>query len=177
VSGAPRSPSREDLTNLAAKYATLSRLRRERASDGKLAERGALRALAREFPGSLRELDTVTLEEIERRERELRAASEGGPGEPWMAWMVAYHRTMRAALFVKARLARSGNEPGEIAALAALANRTLGLPIDEDFVRAVGRPPGGRLNRVVFERLAVSFGEPADHIWETLFPARRPGRY
>jgi hypothetical protein len=30
---------------------------------------------------------------------------------------------------------------------------------------------------VVFERLAVSFGEPADHIWETLFPARRPGRY
>jgi hypothetical protein len=137
VSLARGSPSREDLASLASKYATLSRLRRERARDGKVAERGVLRALAREFPGSLRELDTVTLEDIERREEALRAASVGGASEPWMAWMVEYHRTMRA----------------------------------------VDRPPGGRLNRVVFERLAASFGEPADRIWEALFPARRPGRY
>jgi hypothetical protein len=164
------SAATEDLLALARKYQAIARLRRERANDGTVAERSVLRALAREFPGSLRELDTLTVGEIERRERVLLAAAAGGPAEPWMAWMVAYHRTMRAALLVKAKLVRARG----IDRLAELAAET---KVDPAFVRAVAAPPGGRLNRVVFDRLAAEFGEPADRMWEALFPSRRAGRY
>ena len=49
--------------------------------------------------------------------------------------------------------------------------------IEETFVLAIARPPHGRLNRAVFERLGQKFGVPADEIWDALFPARRAGRY
>jgi hypothetical protein len=57
------------------------------------------------------------------------------------------------------------------------ASRSSGIAIDDAFVRAVARPPKGRLNVAVFDRLAHAFGVPADEIWQVLFPARRTGRY
>ena len=160
------------------KYETLAELRRARAAGGAVAERGALRTLAREFPGALRELDTVTLEDIDARRRALGSAAAGGSVEAWMAWMVAYHATMRAALVVKARLARARDLSDAIVAGAREeVSRRTGLSIDEEFVRSVARPPHGRLNRAVFERLGQKFGVPPEEIWQTLFPARRAGRY
>jgi hypothetical protein len=172
------TPSRAELLALLHKYDTLAELRRARAAGGAVAERGVLRALAREFPGALRELDTVTLEDIDARRRALGAAGAGASVEPWMAWMVAYHATMRAALVVKARLSRAKELSDAIVTRAreeAIA-RT-GLSIDDDFVRLVARPPHGRLNRAVFERLGQNFGVSPDEIWQTLFPARRASRY
>jgi hypothetical protein len=171
-------PSREELLALQRKYDTLAELRRARAAGGAVAERAVLRALAREFPGALRELDTVTLEDIDARRVALGSAAAGGAIEPWMAWMVAYHRTMRAALIVKGRLARARDVSDSIVADAREeASRRTGLPMDEAFVRSVARPPQGRLNRAVFERLGQNFGVSADDIWQALFPARRAGRY
>ena len=110
-----------------------------------------------------------------------------------MAWLVAYHATMRAALFVKGRLARTrgaehAEEPAkgarttEIAdalarTLAEGATRMAGVSIDEAFVRRVARPPHGRVNAAVFERLGNVFGVASDAIWENLFPSRRKGRF
>jgi hypothetical protein len=171
-------PSREELLALLRKYDTLAELRRERAAGGAVAERSVLRALAREFPGALRELDTVTLEQIEARRAALGSAAAGGAIEPWMTWMIAYHASMRAALVVKARLARARDLSDAIVADAREeASRRTGLEIDEAFVRSVARPPHGRLNRAVFERLGQNFGVSPDDIWQTLFPARRAGRY
>jgi hypothetical protein len=105
-----------------------------------------------------------------------------------MAWMIAYHATIRAALFIKARLARSGDlqdDRGEGAALqnervrqiAASAALDTGLPIDEPFVLAVARPPARRVNAAVFERLGRELGVPAEEMWQTLFPTHRARRF
>jgi hypothetical protein len=57
------------------------------------------------------------------------------------------------------------------------ASRSSGVTIDDAFVRAVARPPKGRLNVAVFDKLSQTFGVAADEIWQELFPARRTGRY
>lgn len=171
-------PSKEELLALLRKYETIAQLRRRRIDEGEVAERGALRALAREFPGALRELDTVTLEDIDARVKALTEALQGGPLAAWMPWMVAYHATMRAALLVKARLARSRVLSDELARRAGEeASSASGVEVDDTFVHTVARPPRGRLNVVVFERLGQKFGVAPDEIWEALFPARRTGRY
>lgn len=167
--------SEEELRALARKYQVLAKMRRDRARDGSIAARADMRALAREFPGSLRELDTVHLDEIDRRTRVLTEAAQGDTVvEPWMIWMSAYHATMRAALFVKARVARSPLLSDDRArAIAESATSHLGQPIDEGFVRTVASPPRGRLNAFVFERLGQGFGVAPELIWQTLFPSRR----
>jgi hypothetical protein len=105
-----------------------------------------------------------------------------------MTWMIAYHATMRAALFIKARLARSRDVTGGRAGseilpadgvqkLAADAALRSGLPIDEPFVEAVARPPARRVNAAVFERLGRELGIPAEEMWQALFPTRRATRF
>ncbi len=167
-------PSEADLRALARKYEVLARMRRDRERDGSIAARAELRALAREFPGSLRELDTVHLDEIDRRTRTLIEAAQGVVAiESWMVWMSAYHATMRAALFIKARIARAPLLSDERArALADQATAHLGQPIDTAFVRAVATPPCGRLNALVFNRLGQEFAVTSEHMWQTLFPSR-----
>jgi hypothetical protein len=168
--------SEEELRALARKYEVLARMRRDRERDGSIAARAELRALAREFPGALRELDTVPMDEIDRRTRALGEAAQGAAAvEAWMIWMTAYHATMRAALFVKARVARSLALSDDLArTVAEKATAHLGQPIDETFVRTVASPPRGRLNAFVFDRLGQEFGVAPELMWETLFPSRRP---
>jgi hypothetical protein len=177
-----RAATADELVALARKYRTLASLRRDKAQDGSMAPRSVLRALAREFPGALRELDTVPLEEIDRRVNALDCAAvertvDGRDPDPWMTWMVAYHATMRAALLVKARVARGKLDVGDVDEVATAIAEKTGVSVDAAFVRAVASPPGGRLNRAVFDRLGVEFGAAPDELWETLFPSRHPGRY
>ena len=177
------SPNRDELAALARKYDALADLRERREKGGGVAARGELLALAREFPGALRELDTLPRAEIERRRVSLRTALLGDPPAPWMTWMIAYHATMRAALFLKARLARGSRTVAAptsdetCRALAEEAARRFTLPIDEPFVRAVERPPARRVNAAVFERLGRELGIPADELWQALFPTRRANRF
>jgi hypothetical protein len=114
--------------------------------------RAALRAFAAEWPGALKELDTLPTDEIERRVR----ACADGDDEPWMAWSARYHELMRAALAIR-------RSDGSVAATAR---------VDEAFVAQVKRPRHGRLNVVVFAELAREFDLPAREIWDALFPAR-----
>ncbi|HMJ57124.1 MAG TPA: hypothetical protein VK540_33875 [Polyangiaceae bacterium] len=177
-----------ELRDLARKYDALDDLRERREKGGGVAERGELMALAREFPGALRELDTLSRAEIERRRASLRATLLGDPPAPWMTWMIAYHATMRAALFIKGRLARSRDRQGDRAPGLALpdelarqiaedAARHSSLSIDDAFVHAVARPPARRVNAAVFERLGRELGIPAEEMWQELFPTRRANRF
>jgi hypothetical protein len=148
-----------DLTALARKYAALVELRRRRDAGGDPAGGGVLRALAAEFPGCLRELDTLGPAELERRAWALEAAVAGGPPEPWMAWIDGYHALMRDALAVR--------DPRR----AAL------VEVDPAFAADVRSPPEGRMSVVVLRALAVRFSVPAATIAATLFPVRRPSPY
>jgi hypothetical protein len=139
-------------SGLARKYAALAGLRLRRDGDGPPATRGELRALAAEFPGCLRELDTLGADELARRATATAAAASGAVTEPWMHWIAAYHEAMREALAARA--------PGSAA----------------DSVGRVSGPEG-RLNVVILRRLALRFGVPADIIAHTLFPVRRPSPY
>jgi hypothetical protein len=171
-------PTNDDLLALLRKYEVIAKLRQDRAEGAEVAPRPLLRALAREFPGALRELDTLPMSEIDTRKEALTLAAQGTPPGPWMAWMIAYHATMRAALVVKARLARFRSPSDDLILRARTdATRASGIQIDDAFVHSVARPPKGRLNVAVFDHLAEKFNVPAAEIWQALFPARRAGRY
>lgn len=143
---------------LARKYAALVALRARRDGQGPPATRGELRGLAAEFPGCLRELDTLGRDELARRATVVAAAAaaEAAP-EPWMDWIAAYHEAMRRALVARAAagdVSQAGKEgPG----------------------RRAG--PEGRLNVTILRQLASRFGVPAETIANTLFPVRRPSPY
>ena len=115
--------SREELLDLAHKYETLLAWRRAHAASGAHAERAELRALARAFPGALRELDSVPLEVIAARAAQLIAAAHGGDRAPWMHWMVAYHAIMRDALWLKPRLSRQAASSDRIFSRSSCAMR------------------------------------------------------
>jgi hypothetical protein len=112
------------------------------------ATRAALRAFAAEWPGALRELDTLPTSEIDQR----LAACASNADEPWIAWMARYHELMRTALAIRR------NEPPP--------------DVDDSFARAVLKPRHGRLNVAVFTQLAREFDTDARTIWDTLFPPR-----
>jgi hypothetical protein len=152
---------------LARKYDALVSLRRRRDAGGDPAGGGALRALAAQFPGCLRELDTLGLTELERRAR--LCSDDAAPAEPWMAWIAAYHALMRGAFAV-----RASDEPRSH---SAAASQAAGFAVDEAFVAAVLAPPEGRVGVVVLRALAARFAVPAATIAATLFPARRASPY
>jgi hypothetical protein len=148
--------SSELLGALARKYLALVALRARRDGGGTPAARDELRALAAEFPGCLRELDTLGGEELSRRAAAVVAAAAGGPREAWMDWIAGYHALMAEALAARARGAA-----GE----------------DDALGRAALDPPEGRLNVVVLRALGARFGVPPATIAATLFPLRRPSPY
>jgi hypothetical protein len=153
------------------------------AGEPSAADRARLRALAAEFPGALRELDTLETAEIARRRDALAAAAAGGAVADWMAWMDGYHALMRAALAIKRRLAGAASAAESAKAAATLATPVrdaiaadTGVAVDDAFVAAVAAPPHGRLNVVVFDRLAAATGIPAKRLWDALYPPRKGDR-
>ena len=161
---------------LARKYAALVELRRRRDAGGDPSGGGALRALAAEFPGCLRELDTLGLAELERRARAATAAVVGGSPPPWMDWIDGYHALMRAALALRAP--ERGRAAGaDSRALAAREARGRGEAPGGLFEAEVLAPPRGRMGVVVMRALAARFGVPAATIAAALFPLRRPSPY
>jgi hypothetical protein len=157
------TPSAEALRALARKYQRLSALRIRRDAGATPPTRDELRALAAEFPGCLRELDTLGAGELARRTAVCAAIAAGDDPElePWIAWIDANHALVRRALAARGARAR-----GEVPRAG-----------DDDFTRAILAPPAGRMGVVVFRTLAARFGVPATTIAAALFPVRRPPPY
>ncbi|HEX4459734.1 MAG TPA: hypothetical protein VIA18_17270, partial [Polyangia bacterium] len=84
---------------MAEKYTRLLALRRAVGVGGRPddAARAELRAVARRWPGALRELDSLATDELERRA----AACVADDAAPWVGWMARYHELMRAALALR----------------------------------------------------------------------------
>lgn len=158
--------SSSELHALARKYALLSELRR-RHDEEPPAE---LELLAREFPGALRELDALPLEEIDRRSLVVELALRGGPTERLLEWVSHYHALMRAALALKRRLSGRrllGQDEAEL--LAREIEPSVGIRCDAELVISIANPPSGRLNEVVFAHLSVTFGVEASRLRKALF--------
>lgn len=171
MSSAPDLP---DVTvtadDLRRKYAVLLELREGRRPH----DPAQLRALATEFPGALRELDALSLEALRARHDALTDATS----PPWVQWMAAYHGLMRLTLALKRSLpSRTAPSPARVTGLAAAASARWGATLDEGFVRAVHRPPLGRLGPLVFDALGARFGEDPDALWQALFPTARRDRF
>jgi hypothetical protein len=174
-----RAPSADRLARLAVKYGQLGHLRRERERGEPVPHRDVFRHLAAEFPGCLLELDTLPLDEIDRRAAALQRVAEiltsgqEAAVEPWMAWLDGYHALLRAALWLKPRVGRRAPEGDEASRLAEAASAFAGVPVDAAFVRAIADPPGGRLVALVFATLEQMHRCPAATIRGALFPRSR----
>lgn len=144
--------------------------------------RDAMRGLAGEFPGALREIDELPVLMIARRIDQLtRVIDQRQPPEPWMLWMVDYHGYLRAALRIK----RMGLPLDDLDVALARLQRDYVPASDEPPVEifltrpallAVLKPLDGRLNRWAFERVAERHAVSVDEVDAALFPARRAHR-
>jgi hypothetical protein len=157
---------RDALATLRSKYEAIRSLRRgdpRHPEGGAVALKQQLAALATRFPGALREIDTLTLDEIDRRIEALeRAEQDPSATASWMHAMTRFHALARGALFAKRHEARlRADTPKGLGPVSSdpvrvhLAERwpAEALVWQEDLAR-VRQPPRGRLMDLVYERLA-----------------------
>ena len=143
---APRDDERPLLLSLPEKYERMRVLRSELGRGQPSPEdRERLRNLSATYPGSLRELESLTTLDLDERLRAATEARTAATVPAWIMWTALYHELMRTLL--KAR--RAEIDRGE-------------------------RPPHGRLNAVVFGALEARFSVPKRAIWDRLFPTRGP---
>ncbi len=154
MSDADSWPPPSTLARIATKYRELLALRRERALGAPPAPREVMRRLSAEFPGALRELDTMVEQELAHRAEALEAAASGGPRAAWMAYVAAYHALYKAAL-----AASGAPEPG--------------LPVADAALARVRSPEHGRRTQAVIDAIAEAFGVPAKDVAHAVLPRRR----
>lgn len=164
---------RAALDALLSKYVEMKRLRVADAEQTLADPRDAMRTLAARFPGALREIDVLPMDEIDARiaalERSLTEAE--APIATWMIALSRYHAWLRIALQIRREAGPRTLEAARaleaaIPELRALDDATLAMML---------RPPAGRLNAVVLARVALEIGVDAAEIESCLAP--RPRRH
>jgi hypothetical protein len=160
--------TRAALEDLHAKYAEMLAMRVEHARGAEDVDdvRARMAALATRFPGALRELDDLELDEIRRRLVALdHVLHSGSDAEPWMEAVALFHAMTRGALCAKRWLA--GRKHVDAKLRRAYADAVEGLPFPEDArawvhdLARIASPPGGRVSNVVLARLALELGTSA----------------
>ncbi|HJL18482.1 MAG TPA: hypothetical protein RMH99_22650 [Sandaracinaceae bacterium LLY-WYZ-13_1] len=162
----------EALRALRAKYVELRALRRAHDAGDPADPRARMRAVARRFPGALREIDELPIEAIEARIAALDRALAGAEPPAWAAPLSAYHGWMRVALRLKRELAPR-RDPDEATAWLRRQALAPDEPALEALVEAVAiilRPPGGRLSRWVLARVAADAGRDPAEVEAEIFP-------
>jgi hypothetical protein len=150
----PPPVSPVDLRALATKYRTLASMRRAKARGEPEPDRSVFRDLARAFPGSLRELETLHLDLLDGRADALeRASIDSNYVEGWMGVVADYHHFFRVALAMKSR-------------------SEVPIAVDAEFTRQLVNPPNGRMRNVVVAKIATRHGRSVDQIRAILFPPR-----
>jgi len=158
------------------KYREIKRLRDEHARGDEQDPRPQMRALAARFPGALRELDELPMEEIEARLARLHdVLARAQPAPEWVVLQLGYHGWMRAALRIKL-IARRRDCTHVDAVLAELPQSYRPEPhdpplasLDRAAVSAILEPLDGRLNPWVYARVAAAAGVEPDVVRRALF--------
>jgi hypothetical protein len=141
---------------LREKYVEMLRMRRDETPLDRPAD---MARLAERFPGALREIDTLTLDEIESRIAILDEVIAGTtPAPDWVRFLARYHGWLRAALRIK-RLTLDA--PDLDAAMQLVRDAYVPAPdeppltrIDRPTLDGIRAPEHGRLNPWVFARVA-----------------------
>ncbi len=162
------------LTALVDKYRCLRELRQRATGSDANEARAQMSALAKRFPGALRELDQLPMALIETRLAALCAVLEGRSApQRWMLLQCAYHGQLRAALRIKQQLrAYAGSAPSLELALAGYqpaADEPGADSFDLAAIRSIARPDAGRLNLWVLARVASQHGTTPDEVRQALF--------
>ena len=154
----------EQLAALARKYRTLMAMREvfegviarglmEFPADEKPSRRAAMKAIAMEFPGALRELDEAPMEELRARAEAL----ERGARALWMDAAVLFHWALREALQLRRGLLQQPSFWRE--------------ERDRALVMA---PPTGRLLDVVWTAVAAELGLSPREAERLVYPKAPP---
>jgi hypothetical protein len=157
--------TRRSLEELRDKYATMLAMRRRHdAGEEDAAEvKQQMAQLAARFPGALREIDELALDEIQRRIDALaRAMANDVAVEPWMEALARFHELARGALCAKRWLGR--RKRVDIATEHAFVTALPSLAYPEDAgawsgeLGELAKPPRGRVTDAVFARIARELG-------------------
>lgn len=171
-----KEPSLQELYALRDKYERMLALRATHwraRSDPSFEEpdpRAEMARLARDYPGALREIDTLPFEVIVTRLEALETA-ERQPSrvERWMIAQVTFHRYARGALAAKRWLAgrKTMTLRLHVAFLEAIQTMPEGgeATLFADELAAIARPPQGRLMTLVYAKVAQALEttEPEAH--------------
>jgi hypothetical protein len=175
---------RQALSELRSKYDEMLAMRVADAlppaqREGDREVRARMRRLAERFPGSLREIDDLPLEEISRRIHALDLAlAAKREAEPWMEAVALFHARTRGILVAKRWLRR--RKPIDAALQQRFERELVELPFPEDsrawaaHLALVASPPRGRLLEAVFARMGREMQLPAPAVRALVFP--RPSR-
>jgi hypothetical protein len=169
---------------LLAKYTEMQRLRRGDLGGTIPDPQPAMRALAREFPGVLREIDEMPLDEIERRVGHLAGLKDQGrdPGkiEGWEAVLHRFHTLLRGALCAKHWLAGRKDVDAQIEQGFELAAGSFCFAEDalawRGQLAAIASPPRGRITDLVLARLSQESGLEPPTLDGLIFPHARRAR-
>lgn len=174
--------SRLELAELKEKYVEMRRLRLEHAAGTEQDPRRHMAALASRFPGSLREIDELPLEEIERRVTALAEAEhDEARVEPWMHATSRFHALTRGALCTKRWLAGRKTVDEEVSRAFHAAAGTLCYGVEarawQDDLARLAAPPRGRVTDLVYEKISAEMGISEEDARKLVFgPGRRSRR-
>jgi len=165
---------KSDLEALRAKYEEMLRLRRLDEAGEPHDPPEAMATLASRFPGALRELDDLATDDIRARIDAIAAAVARGRADAWMDATLRYHAIARGAFAAKRWLGKHKTIDAATRASFAAAVATLPHASDAaawvDELDRIAHPPRGRVNDLVFERLARELGVDVDGARELVFP-------
>ena len=172
-------PHASVLHALRHKYAAIVELRLAHAAgtEDPQAVRPRLLDLAREFPGALREIDQLALDELHRRIAELDSVLAGeSPHASWMAAVALFHALLRGALCAKRWMSTAGLA-GEDARRAFVAGLpAMAFPDDArawiDDLDAIAAPPRGRMMDLVLPRIAKTLAITVEETRALVLPVR-----
>jgi hypothetical protein len=163
-----------DLEPLRAKYEEMLRLRLLDEAGEPHDPPDAMATLASRFPGALRELDDLATDEIRARIEAIVSAVARGRVVAWMDATLRYHAIARGAFAAKRWLGKQKTIDAVTRQAFAAALVTLPHASDAaawvDELDRVAHPPRGRVNDLVFERLAAELGVAVDDARELVFP-------
>jgi hypothetical protein len=175
--------NRRSLDELRAKYATMLAMRRRHDTGDEDADevKQQMARLAACYPGALREIDDLALDEIERRIAALDRTIAGEAAvEPWMQALARFHELARGALCAKRWLGGRKRVDASVQRAFVAALPTLAYPEDagswaNDLDR-IAAPPRGRVTDAVFARVARELGTSDQHARRLVFGIPRRER-
>jgi hypothetical protein len=170
------------LRDLRSKYVEMLRLRRDDEAHPHGDPRREMAALADRFPGALREIDELTMDQIQARIAALDLSIRDPDAiEPWMIATVRFHALARGALCAKRWLGKKKHVDEDTVRAFVRDARSLAYPEDAiawaDVLARVASPPRGKVTDLVYERLAATLGVTVRDARHLVFgPSRRERR-